>query len=121
MAPPAKGASDPEASSPRPVVKGIGKGLFEIGPLLHEDDFSVLDRWSVQVQSTGADTTGSLDLDLRLFHAADLDLDGVVDGEDLTAFALAFAVASPTVDMDGDGDVDGDDQQLFDAAYAAAQ
>jgi|GEM_PF-2878310 len=74
-----------------------------------------------QVQSTGADTTGSLDLDLRLFHAADLDLDGVVDGEDLTAFALAFAVASPTVDMDGDGDVDGDDQQLFDAAYAAAQ
>jgi len=54
LALPAKGASDHEASSPGPVVKGIGKGLFEIGTLLYEDDFSNLDQWSVQVQSTNA-------------------------------------------------------------------
>ena len=54
LALPANGESNHEASPPEPVVKGIGKGLFEIGPLLHEDDFSDLDQWSVQVQSTGA-------------------------------------------------------------------
>lgn len=73
-----------------------------------------------QVQLSGADTTGSLDVDLRLLHAADVDLDGDVDGEDLALFAVEFALASPAVDLDGDGDVDGVDQQLFDDAYAAA-
>jgi hypothetical protein len=52
---PANGESDHQASPPQPVVKGIGKGLFEIGPVLHADDFSDLDQWSVQVQSTSAD------------------------------------------------------------------
>lgn len=55
LARPAMGASDHEGPSPKPVVKGIGKGLFEVGSLLHEDDFSDLDQWVVQVQPKNAD------------------------------------------------------------------
>ena len=33
-----------------PVVRGHGVGLFEIGPLLVQDDFENLENWVVQVQ-----------------------------------------------------------------------
>lgn len=87
---------------------------------LEPESYTLIASNIAQVQSTGSSTTGALELELRLLHAADADFDGDVDADDLTAFALAFALASPTVDMDGDGDVDAADQDAFDAAYAAA-
>ncbi|MDB4409073.1 C1 family peptidase [Akkermansiaceae bacterium] len=38
------------AAEPEPVVVGKGGDRFEIGKLLHQDDFENLDRWVVQIE-----------------------------------------------------------------------
>ncbi len=42
-------------ASPEPVLMGEVKKHYNIGPLLHRNDFESLDQWSVQVQSGGSD------------------------------------------------------------------
>ncbi|WP_145185323.1 hypothetical protein [Planctomycetes bacterium Pla163] len=70
----------------------------------------------VQMQDGTSD--GSLELELRLLHAADANADGTVDAADRATFALEFALGTPCADMDGDGAVDAADQALFDLAWA---
>ncbi|MFZ4573230.1 MAG: GC-type dockerin domain-anchored protein [Phycisphaerales bacterium] len=50
---------------------------------------------------------------------ADFDLDGAVDGEDLTAYFAAWDVASPAADRNRDGGVDSDDVIVFFARWDA--
>ena len=40
----------PLGAMKRPVVLGHGRGLFQVGKLLAEDDFENLDHWLVQIQ-----------------------------------------------------------------------
>ena len=58
----------PGTADERPLVLGHGVGLFKIGPLIAQDDFTSLDNWVVQIQQrSGADPAhveardGSLD------------------------------------------------------------
>lgn len=39
----------------QPVVLGYGEGLFEVGELLHEDNFENLDNWVLQIQPHSGD------------------------------------------------------------------
>lgn len=50
---------------PEPIVTGYGEGVFEVGELLHADDFQSMDNWipQVQVRSGG-------DPQIRLFEGA---------------------------------------------------
>lgn len=41
------------AAESRPVVLGRGVERFEVGPILHQDNFDDLDRWAVQVEEKG--------------------------------------------------------------------
>jgi hypothetical protein len=70
------------------------------------------------VQLHDGTASGSLELELRVLHAADANADGTVDAADQAAFALEFALGTPCADMDGDGAVDAADQALFDLAWA---
>ncbi|MFO7901665.1 MAG: DUF6250 domain-containing protein [Planctomycetota bacterium] len=84
--------------APKPVVLAAGEDLFKIGPLLHEDRFENLDRWSVQVESTDADVP-----EARI-RAADHKLDAFVPGRGATiwfkpklegAVAIVYQVRCP--------------------------
>jgi hypothetical protein len=60
-------------------------------------------------------------LDLRVFAAADWDMDGDCDPVDRTGFRSAWLAGSASADFDGDGATDAVDWLEFRRAWRAAQ
>ena len=55
------------------------------------------------------------DGELQIRHAADFDLNGVVDAADRFGFQLAYRMGSLAADFDGNGQVDAADLRAYDS------
>lgn len=64
--------------------------------------------------------TTHLDFDLVIFQAADFDLDGDVDRADRNGFRQSFLGGSPEADMDANGLINGEDWRLYLRAWTNA-
>lgn len=76
-----------------------------------------LEVFAFGTHGTSEAHSGRADVDLRLGHVADFDVDGDVDVIDVVTFRLAHLTGDPAADFDGDGDVERSDWREFLAAW----
>ncbi len=87
-----------DSSGNRPVVLGHGVGLFQVGPLLAQDDFENLDNWEVQLQQSRGQQSG--ETQLARVQAQHGSLDCLVPGRGCTVWFKQILPTRVTITYD---------------------